>query len=161
METDSGDHVVVLYGVRGATWEAVRVIGGGFGGPGALDGQLHMPFGLRFSRDGSVVCVADARNNRVSLFCVRDGALVRHIALGPEASFPIDVEEVEGGWLAVGWHSGSVEFVGDDGSADGGGSVSVGGGTPAHTPWTVDCPTAVAYIPGLGLVVRELWNGEA
>ncbi len=52
-EMRSGDHVVVMYRGSGAVWEAVRVIGGGFGGPGSCDGQLSMPLGLRFSGDGS------------------------------------------------------------------------------------------------------------
>ena len=123
---DSGDHVVHVYAGSGSGWEAVRVIGGGFGGPGAADGQLNWPFGLRFSADGSAVCVADRWNGRVSVFRVGDGGFVRHIATG--LSRPCDVEEVEGGWLvACGhpWHT--VKFVGG-GSSDGRPSLGKAGG---------------------------------
>ena len=69
-KSDSGDHVVVVYrgSHGGAAWEAVRVIGGGLRGPGSGDGQLNVPYGLRFSGDGSTVRVADAGNYRASVW---------------------------------------------------------------------------------------------
>jgi hypothetical protein len=156
---DSGDHVVVVYKGSGAVWEAVQVIGGGFGVAGSRDGQLKAPYGLRFNGDGSAICVADWGNRRASVFRVGDGGFVRHIATA--LSSPYDVEEVEGGWLVVCHRSHTVEFVGD----------GVGGGVGGRRPFlgragvvygTLDgefCyPTALAVAPGLGLVVRETGN---
>jgi hypothetical protein len=155
----SGDHVVVVYKGSGAVWEAVRVIGGGFGGPGSRDGQLKVPFGLRFSGDGSAVCVADRWNDRASVFRVDDGGFVRHIATG--LKWPWDVEEVEGGWLVACYGSQTVEFVCDGVGGDGGGRPSLGkaGGGRGSGDGEFSCPTALAVVPGLGLVVRDALNG--
>ncbi len=155
----SGDHVVVVYRGSGAVWEAVRVIGGGFGGPGSRDGQLKWPYGLRFSGDGSAICVADRANNRASLFGVGDGGFVRHMVTG--LSGPMDVEEVEGGWLvACGHPSHSVEFVCDGVGGRRGGRPSLGkaGGGEGSGDGEFHAPTALAVVPGLGLVVREYGN---
>jgi hypothetical protein len=118
-EEYSGDHVVVVYRGSGSVWEAVRVIGAGFGGPGSRDGHLKVPMGLRFSGDGSGICVADYGNDRTSVFRVADGGFVRHIAT--LLSYPCDVEKVEGGWLVASSGSHRVGFVGD-------GAGDVGGG---------------------------------
>jgi hypothetical protein len=139
---DSGDHVVHLYRGSGAVWEAVRVIGGGFGRPGSRDGQLKAPHGLRFNRDGSVICVADYDNNRASVFRVGDGGFVRHMAT--EVSLPKDVEEVEGGWLVACING--VQFVGD-----GGGRIRI--------LRNLDSRTSLVSVPGLGLVARHRFNG--
>jgi hypothetical protein len=157
-EGGSGDHAVVVYRGSGAVWEAVRVIGSGFGGPGPLgshDGQLYRPIGLRFSGDGSGICVADDWNDRASVFRVGDGGFVRHIATGLRV--PFDVEEVEGGWLVACYGSDIVEFVCDGDGGDGGGrpflgGCGVGGGV-------LRFPSALAVVPGLGLVVREVGKG--
>jgi hypothetical protein len=143
----------------GAVWESVRVIGGGFGGPGSRDGQLHGPFGLRFSRDGSAVCVADAGNGRASVFRVGDGGFVRHMATG--LGCPMDVEEVDGGWLVACYYLHRVELVcGGDGGV-GGGRPSLGkaGGRPGIRDGELLGPTALAVVPGLGLLVSEIGNG--
>ena len=137
-EVDRDDHVVHIYrvGSGGAShWTHTRVIGNGFGG---LDGRLDMPFGLRFSGDGSAICVADYWNNRASLFRVRDGGFVRHITTGLRC--PFDVMEMEGGWVVA--CIGAVEF------------VSNGGGREAGSEDVLDT-CALALVPGLGLVVRE------
>jgi DNA-binding beta-propeller fold protein YncE len=156
-EEDSGDHVVVVYRGSGAVWEKVRVIGGGFGGPGS-GGQLRRPYGLRFSKDGSAIIVTDRGNNRASMFRVGDGGLVRHVATG--LSYPWDVEEVEGGWLVVcGSHR--VEFVDCVGGAGGGGgrpSLGKAGGGSGSGDGELYHPTALAVVPGLGLVVRDSGN---
>jgi hypothetical protein len=152
-ELISGDHVVVVYRGSGVVWEAVRVIGGGFGDPGPRDGQLKVPRGLRFSRGGSSICVADGCNDRISMFRVGDGGFVKHIATGVHN--PWDVEEVEGGWLVACFDSHTVQFVGDGGSGDGCGRPSLGVGSESF--WN---PTALAVVPGLGLVVREWSNGR-
>jgi hypothetical protein len=154
----SGDHVVVVYRGSGAVWEAVRVIGGGFGRPGSRDGQLKLPYGLRFSGDGSAVVVADCFNHRASVFRVGDGGFVRHIATW--LRWPYDVEEVEGGWLVACSNSHTVAFVGD-GDGDGGGRPTLGkaGGGSGRGDVEFQLPFALAVVPGLGLVVREAGNG--
>ena len=166
-EFSSGDHVVVVYRGGGAVWEAVRVIGGGFRGPGSRDGKLHRPYGLRFNRDGSAICVAEAENGRASVFRVCDGGFVRHIATG--LRIPYDVEEVEGGWLvacisgrlvAGGESANTVEFVSDGvgGDIERPSLGKAGGGTGSGDA-EFNGPVALATVPGLGLVVRELYNG--
>jgi hypothetical protein len=159
-ERHSGDHVVVVYRGSGAVWEAVRVIGGGFGGPGSRDGQLSMPFGLRFSGDGTGICVADCINHRASVFRVGDGGFVRHMATG--LSYPVDVEEVEGGWLVACVGSHTVEFVCDGVGGDGGGrpSLDKAGGGSGSGDGEFWAPTALAVVPGLGLVVMESRGGR-
>ena len=92
---DAEDHVVVVYSGSGAHWEAVRVIGG------RRHPQFIMPFGLRFSADGSNICVAERGNDRISLLRVSDGEYVRHIKAGIFTRSPFDVEEVDGGWMVV------------------------------------------------------------
>ena len=110
------------------------------------------PRGLRFSADGSAVCVA--ASDHVSLFRVADGAFVWHIATGVRN--PYDVEEVEGGWAVACCGSHAVEFVGADGRSllgKAGGMYGDGNGEFCH-------PAALALVPGLGLVVREYGNGR-
>jgi hypothetical protein len=157
---ESGNHVVVVYMGSASVWEAVRVIGGGFGRPGKADGQLRMPLGLRFSGDGTAIYVTDHDNNRASMFRVVDGGFVRHFATG--LSSPYDVEEVEGGWLVACGRSHRVEFVGDDGAGGvSGGRPSLGkaGGGYGSGDGEFNFPVALAVVPGLGLVVREWDNG--
>jgi hypothetical protein len=103
--------------------------------------------------------VADFRNNRASVFRVGDGGFVRHIATG--LTNPVDVEEVEGGWLVACIGSQTVEFVCDGVGGDGGGRPSVGkaGGGRGSGDGEFSCPTALAVVPGLGLVVRDALNG--
>jgi hypothetical protein len=155
---DSGGHVVVVYRGSGVLWEAVRVIGGGFGDPGSRDGQLSMPNGLRFSGDGTGIVVADYGNRRASVFRVGDGGFVRHMATG--LGSPYDVEEVEGGWLVAFVDSHTVEFVCDGVGGDGGGRPTLGkaGGGAGSGDRKMNYPTALAVVPGLGLVVREDGN---
>jgi sugar lactone lactonase YvrE len=157
-EVHSGDPVVVVYRGSGSVWEAVRVIGDGVGGPGSRDGQLKAPHGLRFSRDGSTICVADSLNARASVFRAGDGGFVQHVATGLRG--PKDVEEVEGGWLVACLGSHSVEFVGNGGGGDGSGRPFLGkaGGGYGSGDGEFDGPTALAVVPGLGLVVREWGN---
>jgi hypothetical protein len=155
--------VVVVYRGSGAVWEAVRVIGGGFGAPGSRDGQLNRPFGLRLSGDASAVLVADYGNDRSSVFRVgdSDGGFVRHIVT--KLSRPIDVEVVEGGWLAAcaGLHRAVFVCDGDGGGADGGRpSLGKAGGGSGRGDGEFNRPTALLIVPGLGLVVRDLHNGR-
>jgi len=94
------------------------------------------------------------------MFRVDDGGFVRHMATG--LSGPWDVEEVEGGWLVVCEGSHSVEFVCDGGGGDDGGRPFLGkaGGGHGSGDGEFDVPTALAVVPGLGLVVREWFNGR-
>ncbi len=153
--------VRVYRGSGDAEWEVVQVIGGGVvGDPGAADGQLRWPFGLRFTRGGEAICVADNGKNRASVFRVSGGGLERH--MDRELRSPFDVEEVEGGWLVLCWGSNSVVFVGDsDASGGPGGRPSLGkadGGRGAGSG-EISRPSTLAVVPGLGLVVREWCRG--
>jgi hypothetical protein len=70
---------------------------------------------------------------------------------------PYDVEECEGGWLVACYFSHTIEFVGGD--VDGG----VGVGRARLGKWgsgdgEFKLPSALALVPGLGLVVREILN---
>ncbi len=145
------DHVVRVYEGSGAMWTAVRVVGGGFGAPGSADGQLHRPYGLRFTGDGTGLAVADSGNHRVSVFRVEDGSFARHVATGLGYSW--DVEECESGWLVACDSSHTIQFV------DGGGVGRARLGSRGSGDGEFYCPSALALVPGLGLVVREVGNG--
>jgi hypothetical protein len=148
----SGEHVVRVFEGSGALWTAVRVVAGGFGGPGSADGQLNNPYGLRFTGDGTGLAVADWYNARVSVFRVEDGSFVRHVATGLRG--PWDVEECEGGWLVAWAGSNIIEFVG------GGGLGGARLGKEGSGDGELITPSALALVPGLGLVVREVGSGR-
>jgi hypothetical protein len=151
----SGEHVVRVFEGSGAMWSEVRVVGDGFGGPGSADGQLHCPRGLRFSGDGTGLAVADGGNSRVSVFRVEDGSFARHVATG--LGWPFDVEECEGGWLvACDAPSHTIEFVGGDVGGGGVGRARLGKKGSGDGEFCF--PSALALVPGLGLVVREMGN---
>ncbi len=150
----SGEHVVRVFEGSGAMWTAVRVVVWGFGGPGSADGQLYRPCGLRFTGDGTGLAVADYVNNRVSVFRVEDGSFVRHVATGLSGP-PWDVEECEGGWLVACYSSHTIEFVGGSWFRRGARLGREGSGDGEFR-----YPTALALVPGLGLVVREVFNGR-
>ncbi len=96
--------------------------------------------------------MANAWNDRVSVFRVEDGSFARHVATG--LSDPCDVEECEGGWLvACGNPSDTIEFVGGD--VDGGGVGRARLGKRGSGDGDFEFPSALALVPGLGLVVRE------
>ncbi len=93
--------------------------------------------------------MADRGNNRVSVFRVEDGSFARHVATGLDG--PFDVEECGGGWLVACFGSDTIEFVGGD--VDGGvGRARLGKWGSGDGEF--DCPSALALVPGLGLVVR-------
>jgi hypothetical protein len=150
-----GDHVVRLFEGSGATWTAVRLVAGGFGRPGSADGQLWCPYGLRFTGDGSGLAVVDAGNGRVSMFRVEDGSFVRHVATG--LSDPLDVEDCDGGWLVACLGSDTIEFVGGD--VDGGCVGRARLGKWGDGDGEFISPSALALVPGLGLIVQESGNG--
>jgi hypothetical protein len=153
-KSDSGDHVVRVFEGSGAMWTVVRVVGGGFGGPGSADGQLKWPYGLRFTGDGTGLVVADDGNHRVSVFRVEDGSFARHVATGLDG--PYDVEECEGGWLMACFGSHTIEFVGVD--VGGGGVGRARLGKYGRGDGKFIYPSALALVPDLGLVVREILN---
>ncbi len=68
----------------------------------------------------------------------------------------MDVEEVEGGWLVVCTASDTVEFVSDGVGGVGGRRPSLGkaGGGAGSGDGEFSFPSALAVVPGLGLVVR-------
>jgi hypothetical protein len=138
-----GDHVVCLFERTGSVgWRRVRVVAGGFGYPGGVDGQLDRPCGLRLTADGTGLAIVDSGNKRVSLFRVQDGSFAQHVVsgiLGPMH----DVEECEGGWLVT---STFIEHM------SGGRGV---GRVMLDSARTISYPTALAIVPGLGLVARE------
>ena len=56
---------------------------------GSLHTQVHSPAGLRLTRDGRHVVVADSGNARVGVFRVSDGAWVRYVGTGPGPGRPL------------------------------------------------------------------------
>ena len=92
----------------------------------------------------------------MSVFRVTDGSFVRHVATGLAA--PWDVEECEGGWL-VARSSHTIEFVPVGGDVHGGGVGRARLGKWGTWDGEFMWPSALALVPGLGLVVRELDNG--
>ena len=83
---------VFLCAASGGDWTIVRHITGG---------SLRRPRSLRFSKDGSVLCVADYA--LAALFRAHSGDFVGHVAncffCGSEGI--ADVEEIEGGWVLL------------------------------------------------------------
>lgn len=158
-----GDAVVVLFdAVTRARLRSAGSSGPG-GGVGGLDpgvslaaGTLVLPLGLRLSEDGATIVVADRCHNAVCVFRVADGAFVRHAAVGLQG--PYDVEECPGGWLVACISSHTVEFVpGRPGGPGPGGFGTLGRHGPGDGEF--DCPTALALVPGVGLVVRQHGHG--
>ena len=109
-----------------------------------------MPYGLRFTSDGTELVVVDG-DDGLSVFRVEDGSFVRRVATG--LSYPWDVEECKGGWLVACCGSCTIEFVGGD--EDGGGVGRARLGTWGSGDGEFTNPSALALVPGLGLVVRE------
>lgn len=153
------DHVIRLYEGAEAEWTLLRVIGGGFGGPGPADGQLHDPRGLRFVEDGTVLAVADKENDRVSTFRTADGAFVTHVAT--RLPKPEDVECNQDGWLVPCLMSGTVEALSPSGKHLG--SLGTASMQSTGTPGTwrgLASPVGIALVPGLGLLVRDSAHTE-
>ena len=97
---------------------------------------------------GLVVVVVDGTN--VSVFRVEDGSFARRVATGQRWSY--DVEECEGGLLLACVSMNTIEFV-----AGGGAGWASLGGTGSRDGQFMG-PSALALVPGLGLVVRETDN---
>jgi hypothetical protein len=154
-----GSHGVRVYRGSGAEWVEVRVIEP----PG-----LAMPRGLRFSGDGSALCIAECHHNRVSVVRAEDGSLVRHAGTGGS---PSDVEEVEGGWLVASNFSTHAAIV-LVGGREGGEGPSIRGWralVPTQPgasggPHSIDegmfrGPIGLALVPGVKLALRDCGRG--
>ncbi len=142
-----GDHVVRLFEGSGTTWRALRQLGGT---PGDAGGKLHVPWGLRFTADGTGLAVAEGLNGRVSLFHVEDGSFVKHVAT--ELLDPFDVEEGEAGWLVACKGSRTVVLVSGAGAVS---TLRLDDQEMPEQPDPQPLPVALAVVPGVGLVVRE------
>jgi hypothetical protein len=123
-----GGGAVCMYEGEGTTWTSTRMV------------HCCLSYGLRFTADGTGLVVAglmEAGGCSVSLLCAKDGSFVRHLATG--LCNVISVEECEAGrWALASWDSDTVVFVG---------GTSVAGNFKK--------PSALAYAPGLGLLVRD------
>ena len=149
------EHAVHLFQGSDTAWTPVRVLCGGFGRPGRARGQLNQPYGVRFSRDGAHVAVADWGNNRVSLFRVSNGGFAGHVATKVCSAY--DMEECDNGWLVSCWGSSSVVLASH---AEGKGGLRVPSGArtilrAAEPGVDFLLPSALALVPWLGLLVRE------
>ena len=123
---------VRVYEGSGATWTAVRTI----------SNDAVRPIGLRFSADGNEVVAVQFRGP-MCVIRINDGSVVLCEDLeGFESA--IDLEEcADYGWAVAEWHSNAIQFV---------------GGSCARAGEFIH-PAAMAFVPGLGLVVREFGNG--
>lgn len=137
---ERGPNAVLLYRGSGAPgWTLLRMIR-------AADGQPRAPFGLRFTADGSGVAVGDKQC--LSLYRADDGSFVRHLATNMTGGR--DLEEVNGTWVVLcGGLPAVASFAGD-----GGGERVPLGCAPER--WRQVPPVALAWVPGLGLIVRDL-----
>jgi hypothetical protein len=151
----SSDYKVLLFYGSGTSWTLVRVMRADCGGPRctALCNQLVEPYGLRFTADGRGLVVSS--KFKLSMFHVKDGSFVRHLATGLHGAR--DVEECEGGWLVTCGQSWTIEFVSELEGADGGGASADRPRLDRSGDRDTDLmfPSALAVVPGLGLVVRE------
>jgi hypothetical protein len=149
---DSGPHVVHLFD---ATSRAqLRVLGGEAGdGPG----RLHRPVGLCINADQGMVAVVDHMNDRVCLFTTATGVYRRDIATLPDHGVvgPWDVAQCLGGWLVTGGSDTVVRV-----PTDGGGDCVQELGECGDEEGQFRGPCALALLPSLGLVVRQLGNSK-
>lgn len=136
---------VRVYEGSDSRWEAVRTI---------WLGQYSFVHSLRFTGDGMSVVAGyhtHKSSGSVSIFRVTDGSFVQNLAKG--LGVPYDVQECEGDvWAILDFRRHLIEFVGG-----GSGFPSKLGGYGSGDGEFV-FPTAMAFVPGLGLVVREFGN---
>ena len=84
------------------TWRQWREIGAGL---------LDRPRSLRFNADGTVLCVADKARQCLSLFRVSDSYFIGRLTTGEHD--PMDMQEVEGGWMVACWRRAMVHVKSD------------------------------------------------
>lgn len=130
----------------------MRVLGRGWG---AGRGQFVRPYGLRISRDERRVAVTATISGRVILLDTDTGAHVGLVA-GFYAGWPYDVEEYEDGWMVL---RQGIPYVAPD-------TLEVFPEPLSQTPNTslrlggmMSRPYAVMRVPGVGLVVRDYYQG--
>jgi hypothetical protein len=82
----AGDHLLHLFSAAG-DHPLLHTLGGPYG---ALPGQLNTPVGVRLTRDGARVAVADYNNGRIAVFRVSDGA-----GVGSVPTPGVDVTDIE------------------------------------------------------------------
>jgi hypothetical protein len=145
-----GDYPVRLFEGGGASWVHVRTI------VGAAPGTLHVVYGLRFTADGTGVVMMDAGNGRVSLYRVADGTMVRHLATGLHEA--MDVEECGEG-VMVTRVDGRARAVAIEFASDARGACGQSRPRLLHGDGVRPSPSALALVPGLGLVVRDNFAG--
>jgi hypothetical protein len=128
------------------------------------------------------VVTTDPGNGRLCEFCVGDGRLTASIFVGTRGLR--DVEVVDGGWLVACAGTDTIDFVvrGDVPDPDAGTHAAGGGeggsgsgvdlgpqrpflgisweGDLGKDDGELDGPTALAIVPGLGLLVREMYNAR-
>jgi len=154
-ETGHNDVVRVFEGSSrgsGNTWTAVRDIACGF----------DWPRGLRFTADGLRLVVANDDGGRLSIFCAKDGAVLRHISLPPDEYFiaPWDVEECnmkDGDGCSAGWvicHHGGLVAVADSENAIGADAV-----VKRRTLYPDCICFALAAVPALGVLAARHETG--
>ena len=156
------DHVVRLrlYQKNAETpvsWTPLRVLGGGVGCP---DHQLLWPEQVRFSQDGTRVCVIDSTNRRLSVFWACNGAFHKHISTGIREM--AGLEAVHDGWVVSDREDSNVWFVADDGSdcSDGSDGITTCAISVSTTGTQIewDRPLDIVVVPGLGLLVEEFFR---
>ena len=124
-------------------WGVLRVIG---------VGTLYSPRGLRFSACGTMLCVADTYRNCLRLFRASDGQLVKSL---PTSDYPMDLEEVEGGWMVGGCGHRALELVQCTGPESRRTLV-----LSAEYSSATALATALAVVPGFGVAVNH-WDAVA
>ena len=135
------DAAVSLHAFNAAAsrWNVVRRITDG--------NDIHSPRGLRFTGDGSLLCVADTSTlGFLTLIRVSDGQFVRHLTTLLQDAW--DVEEVEGGWIVTSYLSPVVRMYNTDGVFTG--LISLGGGDIVST-LVIGGTTSV---PGVGIAIH-------
>ena len=157
-----GDSKVVLFEGSGASWVQVREVNNLGCGPELADGRLYDSTGLRFTRDGTGLVVANNGSASVSILRVQDWTFERHVVAHPKESMMskrfVDVEECEGGWLVAysmfgdGHDHGAVVFVDDEGVS----RATMGTSGSEIGEFTV--LDSLTLVPGLGLVTREFFD---
>ena len=156
----TGEYKVVLFEGSGVSWMKVREVQNLGCKRGCADERLYDSTGLRFTRDGTGLVVANNGSASVSILRVQDWTFERHVVAHPMLSMTfkrfVDVEECEGGWLIAyatrnADHC-AVTFVDDEG---------VRRATMGQLGREIGEFTGLdgmTLVPGLGLVTREFWN---
>jgi hypothetical protein len=128
-----------LYEGSGETWSVMREI--------EMYSHVSIAHGLRFTGEGACLALAyrgiGQEKGCVGVFRVEDGSL--SCTIPSNATYPFDLEDCgEHGWAVADSCLHSIEFI--------------GGADNTSRLGEVCHPSALALVPGLGLVVREYSN---